>query len=83
MDPIQFDKAEPAGPAPAAACTVCERPVTDAYFEANGRMVCRACRSKLVAEWNRGSSAGRFVRAALWGLGRPSSVRGSTTRSWR
>lgn len=63
---LQFDRAEGAGAG--ATCTACSRTIADSYFEINGKIVCPACRGRLVAEWNRGSSGGRFVKAVALGL---------------
>jgi hypothetical protein len=63
---LQFDKAE--GTQPAAACAACGRPLADTYYEANGKVICPACRLRFLAEWNRGTGAGRFFKAALLGL---------------
>ncbi len=65
---LQFDHAsfDSAAVAP-ASCTSCQNPLTDAYFELNGRVVCEACRLKAEWDWNQGSGVGRFMRAAIFG----------------
>jgi len=67
---LQFDRAEGAGAAggTGATCAACNRAISDSYFEVNGKIVCPACRSRLAAEWNRGSSGGRFFKALVLGL---------------
>lgn len=68
---LQFDKAEFAsgGSAASAAapCAACTQPLTDVYFEINGKMVCPSCKDRLVASQNRGSKFSRFVRASIFG----------------
>jgi len=66
---LQFDRAESGdqGSTP-ASCTSCKNPLQGSYYEANGAIVCEACRAALQKEWNRGSSAGRFGRALLFGI---------------
>jgi hypothetical protein len=66
---LQFDRAESGeeGSAP-AACTRCKSPLQGSYYEANGAIVCPACRAALELEWSRGSGTGRFARALLFGV---------------
>lgn len=68
-DNLQFDRADPAPGAQAASisCSVCHRPLVDAYFVANGQIVCDNCRHAVEEEWNRGGAAGRLSKAV--GLG--------------
>lgn len=67
---LQFDRAERAGTVSGtgATCAACNRAISDSYFEVNGKIVCPACRSRLVAEWDRGSSGARFFKALVLGL---------------
>jgi hypothetical protein len=67
---LQFDRAESGeeGSAP-ASCTRCRRPLQGSYYQVNGAVVCEACRAALEEEWSRGSSAGRFGRAVVFGIG--------------
>jgi hypothetical protein len=67
QDDLQFNRAEPSGEQAALACAVCGRPIADAYFEANGNVVCESCKRTVEAEWHAGGSAGRFGKAL--GLG--------------
>ena len=66
---LQFDRAESGdqGSTP-ASCSRCKQPLRGSYYEANGAVVCEACRTALEQEWNRGSSAGRFGRALVFGI---------------
>lgn len=71
-DPIQFDAAEPAAGAAAAAgtkCSQCERAITTTYHMINNHVICSSCRGRLERELTGGSGAGRMGRAFLWGLG--------------
>ncbi|MGH7644826.1 MAG: hypothetical protein ACREMR_04495 [Gemmatimonadales bacterium] len=67
---LQFDRAEASGPTvgTGAMCTACNRTIADSYFEINGKVVCPTCRSRLAAQWNRGSSGARFSKALVLGL---------------
>jgi len=64
---LQFNTAEPLQGQPGLTCTACSRPISDTYFEVNGKVVCGPCRNILEDQWNRGGSGGRFVTA--FGLG--------------
>jgi hypothetical protein len=65
---LQFDRAEFEGATPpAAACSLCQTPLVDAYYEVGGAVTCDACRRKIEIEWNQGSGLGRFVRAVVFG----------------
>ena len=69
-DALQFDHVEHATPtAGAITCVACHRPITDAYFEANAKIVCPACRANVDSMLTGGSGAVRFFRAAGAGLG--------------
>jgi hypothetical protein len=38
---LQFERAEPQpGGATALSCSLCRRPISDSYYEANGKIVC-------------------------------------------
>lgn len=65
---LQFDRAEPAGGPAGSTCVACRRPITGAYFEINGQVVCASCRDAVIAQWTRGGSAGRFAKALGLGL---------------
>lgn len=63
--PLQFERAELAS-AP-AACTQCQQPIGNTYYEANGNVVCARCQAALRSEQTSGSGSARFLRAALFG----------------
>ena len=69
-DNLQFDRAEPAPGAQAGSvsCSVCHRTLVDAYFVANGQIVCANCRHAVEEEWNRGGAAGRLGKAVSLGI---------------
>ena len=64
---LQFERAEFDQAPGQAQCAECHRPLTNAYFEVNGQMVCEACRYTLESRLTAGSSIGRFARAAAAG----------------
>lgn len=68
---LQFDRAEPAkgGPGAAAACTACKQPLGSIYYEVNGKVICERCRNQVLEHVHAGSSAGRFGKALLFGVG--------------
>jgi hypothetical protein len=71
---LQFETAIPAGETPAAssaqavACQICQQPIRDEYFDANGHAVCRSCGTALSAHGEPLRGAGTHVRAALFGF---------------
>ena len=65
---LQFDKAEPAGPAKAAACVTCEAPLADVYHLLQGQKICSGCRTAIETRKPDGTPAGRFVAALGLGL---------------
>src|SRR4051812_34664377 len=77
-DDLQFDRAESAAPPPTAqptgvapaatTCAVCQQPITDAYFEANRKVVCPRCHQLILAHHASGSPAGRFFKALALGI---------------
>ncbi|MBI2571070.1 MAG: hypothetical protein HYV63_29035 [Candidatus Schekmanbacteria bacterium] len=73
---LQFDRAEvAAGLANEMPCRSCAKPVTSQYFEMGGAVWCTSCKQRFDDEWNRGSRAGRFLRAVAFGL--PAAVIGA------
>lgn len=58
----------PAAGGGVTACAACGEPITDYYFEANGKVVCPRCREAVAASQTSGTPVGRFGRAALFGL---------------
>ncbi|HEX9610694.1 MAG TPA: hypothetical protein VF978_02315 [Gemmatimonadales bacterium] len=61
---LQFDKAEQTD----ASCVVCSQLIAGTYFEINGQVTCPRCRTTVVAQFNAGTSPGRFARAVTLGL---------------
>jgi hypothetical protein len=72
---LQFDRAERASPAAGAECAVCKQAITASYYEINGKVTCARCRGRILAGWNRGSSARRGAKAA--GLGALAALLGA------
>jgi len=74
VPPLQFDTAVPSV-APSGVitalgvtCTVCQRAVSDEYFDVNGQSVCDGCRTQLAQLAQTPRSWGLFVKAGLFGL---------------
>ena len=71
-DDLQFATAETAdGNAPVAAdrkCVICGQPIASTYYALGDQMMCPACRAQVTAP-PQGSGFGRFMKAALLGLG--------------
>jgi hypothetical protein len=65
---LQFDRAEPVHGQAGSTCAACQRPISDSYFEVDGKVVCASCRRIVEDDWNRGGSAGRFAKALGLGL---------------
>ena len=65
----------PDSTAPAAAppgvtvCAACAEPITDVYYEGNGKIVCPRCRDAVLASRAGGSGFARFLKATLYGIG--------------
>jgi hypothetical protein len=71
-EPIPATSAAPSAIAPppgVTVCAACRAPITDAYFEANGKVVCPRCRDAVLASRARGNAAGRFGKAVIYGAG--------------
>jgi hypothetical protein len=72
---LQFDTAEPAGPAPAGAgsssvtCASCRNTISGSYYEVNAAILCEACRAVLSEQLAGGSELGRGAKAVAFGLG--------------
>lgn len=59
---------EDAEHSPLRACSFCREPISDAYFETNGRIVCPSCRAVMLrASTGRAGRFGRFIRAFVFG----------------
>lgn len=65
-DRLRFDEPAP-GPA-TPACARCQAPITAAYYEVNGHVVCSGCKTALERA-PAGSGASRMLRATAFGLG--------------
>lgn len=67
---LSFERADVEGKEKeSAVCSFCGSPIRNVYFETAGAIACAACRGRMLAERAGGSSAGRFSRAALFGVG--------------
>jgi hypothetical protein len=66
---LQFDRAEYSEPkASIVSCASCGSAITDAYWEAGGRVACERCRTELMLSQSEGSGIGRFIKATLLGI---------------
>jgi hypothetical protein len=66
---IEATSAAPAAPPPGVTvCAACGEPITDAYFEARGKVVCPRCRDAVIAQQSAGSPAGRVAAAIALGI---------------
>lgn len=67
---LQFDHAEfEKTDAPTVACSACQKPIEDHYFDLNGAVICETCRDGIEAHLQGGSGLSRAVRATLMGGG--------------
>lgn len=70
---LQFDTVQTtAGGAPQAGaptCQECRQPIAERYYEVLGLTVCERCRESLAAKFSGQASAGRLLRASLFGAG--------------
>jgi hypothetical protein len=62
---LQFDRAEFVD-APALACKICQSPISDRYFEANGQVICEACQPRLAKITT--PTNDDFLRAGAYGV---------------
>jgi hypothetical protein len=67
--PAPVDYGTPASAAGPAVCTACAEPITDVYFEAQGKIVCSPCRDAVAAAQAKGLGVVGFVRAVLFAAG--------------
>src|SRR5215213_3060382 len=84
--PLQFDAAVPAqsaAGADAAPCAQCGAPIEAMYYTVGGAVVCPTCRHSIESLRDRGTSAGRFSRALLFGLGVSRGSRGRGGRRYQ
>ena len=51
------------------ACAACGEPITDAYYEGNGKIVCPRCRDAVLASHAGGSGIARLLKATVFGIG--------------
>ena len=66
FDRAEFDEADPAP----GVCRVCEKDLTDAYYEVHGQVVCPDCREKFTEHFESGFGPFRLVKSlALGSLG--------------
>ena len=69
---LQFEKLEPAAAVatpPRPQCAACNQPIDQTYYAVGNKLVCPACRDKIVGATPAGSRAGRLSKAALFGIG--------------
>lgn len=66
---IQFDKVEYADQSVSANCVACGQPITDCYYEANGKIVCPRCKEQLRGSIGSGSQMARLIKAIAYGIG--------------
>ncbi len=67
---LQFDQAEMTTPKSSGpSCDACKRPITDAYYEINRKILCSSCRERIEASFQGGSGVARFLKASLFGFG--------------
>lgn len=62
------DYGTPATAGGPAVCAACGEPITDVYFEGNGKVVCPLCRDAVMASHTGGSGVGRLFKAAVYGI---------------
>jgi len=64
---LEFERADFSRPVQ-PQCQICQATISAAYYEANGKMICAECRTK-VESWSDVELSGlRFLRAAVFGL---------------
>ncbi|HEX6274345.1 MAG TPA: hypothetical protein VFZ53_14990 [Polyangiaceae bacterium] len=62
---LQFDKVEHASPGASRTCPICQKIVSDEYYEVNGNVICPSCAHDLAG----GKGGAPLLRAALFGGG--------------
>ena len=65
---LDFERADFGGISPAGSCGACGRDLRITCFEVNGVTVCPSCRTQVAEFESPGGGAGRFARAALFGI---------------
>ena len=72
--PLQFDTAVPSvAPsgvitAQGVTCTVCQRAISDEYFDVNGTTVCESCHGEIARHAETPRGMGVFVKATIFGV---------------
>jgi len=68
---LSFQKAEftEGAPAQPAECAVCKQPLVGAYYLVGGNPTCERCKTQHEFDQASVSSSGRFLRAAVFGVG--------------
>lgn len=67
---LQFDRAEFEQPPPARpTCASCGQAIWNVYYAVNGQVLCERCKTEVEIHASEGSPAGRFLRAAAYGIG--------------
>src|SRR5215213_6589901 len=82
VDDLQFDRVESAAPPPTpgvgmppvappgvTVCAACGEPISDAYFEAAGKVVCPACRNAVLASQEKAGGFSGVLRSLLFAAG--------------
>ncbi len=65
---LQFDQAEMTTPTPGGpSCDACKRPISDAYYEINGKVICTVCQPQIASAFRGGSAVTRVLKATLFG----------------
>lgn len=64
-DGIDFE----AGSQASTACGICARPIAYEYWEANGKVVCPPCKTRVETQGFSGTPVSRFATAAALGIG--------------
>jgi hypothetical protein len=67
-EPVPVDYRGPVAPPGVTACAACGEPITDAYFEANGKVVCPRCRDAVLAAQATHPGPIAFIKGLLLGV---------------
>jgi hypothetical protein len=67
-EPVPVDYHSPVPSPGVTACAACGEPITDAYFEANGKVVCPRCRDAVLAAQQRRPSPIAFFKGVVLGI---------------
>ena len=62
---LQFDKVELASPNASRTCPVCQKVISDEYYEVNGHVICPSCASEI----GTGKGGAPLLRALVFGAG--------------